>query len=111
MGDESCEPVHLQYRTIGDTLIYGVRDNLVRASWLEPGVVITKFYLFLDQANRPCRAFSTFKYQPVERTDSARSMENLKDWIELCAKNHTCSSSDDPVLPTRVVEVTVRSII
>ncbi|KAF2970764.1 hypothetical protein GQX73_g2803 [Xylaria multiplex] len=56
--------------------------------------------------NGHCKAFSELNYQPVERTDSERSMENLKDWIRICDESHTCCSSEDPVLPSRVVEVT-----
>ncbi|KAI0533028.1 HET domain-containing protein [Xylaria digitata] len=59
-----------------------------------------------DNRNGGCKAFPELNYQPVERTDSERSMENLKDWIKICDENHTCCSRDDPVLPSRVVKVT-----
>ncbi|KAI0520854.1 heterokaryon incompatibility protein-domain-containing protein [Xylaria bambusicola] len=59
-----------------------------------------------SQRNSPCRAFPTLDYHPVERTDSERSIENLKSWIRACAENHSCFPKDDPMLPVRVVKVT-----
>ncbi|GAW22625.1 hypothetical protein ANO14919_121670 [Xylariales sp. No.14919] len=58
-----------------------------------------------NQRNEPCKAFPGLKYHPVERTDSERSMEHLKDWIKICDENHTCCSHGDPVLPSRVISV------
>ncbi|RYC65873.1 hypothetical protein CHU98_g271 [Xylaria longipes] len=57
------------------------------------------------QRGEDCRAFQALKHDPGKRTDSARSVEHLKDWIRICAENHTCCSSDDPVLPTRIVGI------
>ncbi|KAI1117979.1 HET domain-containing protein [Nemania sp. NC0429] len=55
--------------------------------------------------NERCRAFPPLNHHPVEHTDSEASMEHLKDWIRNCTKRHTCYTSDDPVLPTRLVQV------
>ncbi|KAI1420262.1 heterokaryon incompatibility protein-domain-containing protein [Xylaria sp. FL1777] len=59
-----------------------------------------------NRQNERCGAFPALDYQPGERTDSPRTMEHLRNWIKFCNENHNCCSSDDPVLPTRVVDVT-----
>ncbi|KAI0903684.1 heterokaryon incompatibility protein-domain-containing protein [Ustulina deusta] len=59
-----------------------------------------------NQRNDGCRAFPALIYHPVERTDSARTIEHLKNWSRACVENHTCCSKDDPILPARVVKVT-----
>ncbi|KAI0970600.1 heterokaryon incompatibility protein-domain-containing protein [Xylaria arbuscula] len=59
-----------------------------------------------SQRNEDCSAFPTLNFHPVERTDSARSIEHLRSWVKACTEDHTCCSSDDPILPTRLVKVT-----
>ncbi|KAI1298003.1 heterokaryon incompatibility protein-domain-containing protein [Xylaria venustula] len=59
-----------------------------------------------NQRNEDCSAFPALNFHPVQRTDSARSIEHLRSWVKVCAEDHTCCSSDDPILPTRVVKVT-----
>ncbi|KAI0803522.1 heterokaryon incompatibility protein-domain-containing protein [Xylaria sp. FL0064] len=63
-----------------------------------------------SQPNESCRAFPPLQFHPVERTDSAHSIKHLQSWVRECAENHTCCSSDDPILPARVVKVTDNQI-
>ncbi|KAI1149557.1 heterokaryon incompatibility protein-domain-containing protein [Nemania diffusa] len=59
-----------------------------------------------DQQDDRCRAFPGLKLAPVEHTASARSMEQLKEWLRVCTETHKCYATEDPILPTRVVQVT-----
>ncbi|KAI0103200.1 heterokaryon incompatibility protein-domain-containing protein [Nemania sp. FL0031] len=104
LHDEEDIRVELDATNHGtDRIVLRTRASDVSDDWRH-------FNIWSDGASEEriddCRAFPALKFHPVEHTDSADGLEHLKEWMNVCSENHKCCPTEDPILPTRLLQVT-----